>query len=231
LCYDACDEILVTTEKVKEIIVESYDLPKDKIKIIPNGVDTAIFKPINKKKNRMIYTGNIGHAQDLESVILAVKKINEQYDPSFDLYLVGDGDIKRRLKTFVKQNNSEDHVIFMGLVDRKKIPDLIAESLIGVAPLRKLKTLEYAIPTKSYEYMACGIPFIGTGMGEIERLAEESQGGLIAENGVNSIYKKILFLLNHPKEVQKMGMHGREFVKRYYDRKQISKRLLEIILM
>ncbi|RLF57356.1 MAG: glycosyltransferase WbuB [Thermoplasmata archaeon] len=230
MCYDSCDEILVTTNKVKEIISKHYDINDRKIKVIPNGVDTKVFRPLEKKqKNQLIFTGNIGHAQDLESVILAVKKINEQEDIGLDFHLVGDGDIKNQLETFVKQNNIDDHVFFTGILDRKEIPRVINESLIGIAPLKKLKTLEYAVPTKSYEYMACGIPFIGTGSGEIENIAQESGGGLIAENGVDSIYEKISYLMRHPEIRVEMGKSGRSFVKKHYDRKNIAKSLLDLI--
>ena len=230
MCYQTCDQILVTTGKVKEVIRDVYNIADEKIHIIPNGVDTSVYKPLEKKKNQMIYAGNIGHAQDLEKVILAVKKINENSNTKpFDFYLVGDGDIKQRLETFTKENHIDDHVFFKGLVDREEVPGLIAESLLGVAPLKNLKVLEYAIPTKCYEYMACGVPFIGTGKGEIEKIAVESHAGLIAKNDVDSIVEKICDLLNHPDKIEEMGFLGRMFVENHYDRRQIAKKLLAII--
>ncbi len=224
ICYRTCDEITVTTEEVKNIIKKTYSISSDKIKIIPNGVDTSIFKPCKIKKNKIIYTGNIGHAQDLKKIILAVKKINEKFPLQF--FLVGDGDIKKDLKDLVQKENLEHTVIFTGLLPRKKIPELIAESLIGVAPLKDLTTLRYALPTKVYEYMSCGIPFIGTGTGEIENLAKASEGGLVAENTVGSIYENIIYLLENEKLMEKMGKSGREFVEKYYDRKTIAKHFL-----
>jgi colanic acid biosynthesis glycosyl transferase WcaI len=230
ICYKTCDNILVTTGKVKEVIRDTYGVADDKIHIVPNGVDTSKYIPSKNKKNRMIYTGNIGYAQDLEKVIIAVKKINEDIkDRPFDFCLVGDGDIKRDLETFAKENHIDNHVFFTGPVDREEVPGLIAESLIGVAPLKNLKILEYAIPTKCYEYMACGVPFIGTGDGELEKIALESHAGLIADNEVDSIYEKICFLLNHPDQIAEMGNQGRSFVEKYYERKKIAKHLLDII--
>jgi colanic acid biosynthesis glycosyl transferase WcaI len=230
ICYGTCDQILVTTEKVEEAIRNTYGVPNDRIHIVPNGVDTTIYRPSQQKKNQLIYTGNIGYAQDLETVILSIKKINEQTkNKPFDFYLVGDGDIKRNLEAFTKKNHVDDHVFFTGLVHRERIPGLIGESLIGVAPLKNLESLEYAIPTKCYEYMGCGVPFLGTGRGEIEKLAIESHAGLIAKNDVDSICEKICYLLDHPEEREEMGRQGRNFVEKYYDRKLITKHLLDII--
>ena len=182
MCYMTCDEVLVTTGTVKEVIRDTYDIADDKIHIVPNGVDTSIYLPLKNKKNQMIYSGNIGYAQDLEKVILAVKKVNEHMkNRPFDFYLVGDGDIKQELEIFTKKNHIDNHVFFTGSVDREEVPVLIGESLIGVAPLKNLNILEYAVPTKCYEYMACGVPFIGTGNGELGKIAMESHAGLIAD--------------------------------------------------
>ena len=74
--------ICVTTEELGQDIVRTYkNIDERKIKVTPNGVDTDFFYPVNvPKKNQIIYAGNIGHAQDLEDVILAMKKVNEQFD-------------------------------------------------------------------------------------------------------------------------------------------------------
>jgi len=227
LCYRVCDELVVTTEEIKKIIKKENGISYDKIEIVSNGVDTRVFKPSNVKKNRVIYTGNIGHAQDLEKVILAVKKINEKF--SLEFYLAGDGDIKEDLEELVKKEGLEDIVTFAGVLTRDKIPGMLAESLIGVAPLRNLPSLRYALPTKAYEYMSCGIPFIGTGKGEIEHLAKSSGGGVVAESTIESIYENMIYLLENEKLMEKMGKNGREFVEKYSDRRKIAEHLLHII--
>jgi len=227
ICYDACDTILVTTEGVKKIIGLTYKISPDKIEIVPNGVDTKTFRSLKEKKNRVIYAGNIGHAQDLDKVILAVKKINEKIPLEF--YLIGDGDTKKDLEKLVKKEGLSETVIFTGLLEREQIPDLISESLIGVAPLKNLDSLRYAIPTKTYEYMSCGIPFVGTGGGEIENLAKISKAGVMAKNNVNSIYDKMMNILEDKEMMAEMGRNGREFVENFYDRKKIAEKLLCIL--
>jgi len=227
ICYRNCNKIAVTTEEIKKKIVDNYNISSDKIIILPNGADTKLFKPSTVKKSRIIYTGNIGHAQDLEKVILAVKKANEKFPLKF--YLVGDGDIKNDLEELVKKEGLKEIVIFTGSLEREKMPTLIAESLIGIAPLKNLDSLKYAIPTKVYEYMACGIPFIGTGTGEIEHLVKESGVGIVAENTVESIYEHMIHLLENEELIKKMGRQGREFVEKYYDRRKIAEHLLHSI--
>ena len=227
MCYFVCDGITVTTEQIKNIIGETSDVPVDKIKVISNGVDTKIFTPLKIKKNRIIYSGLLGHAQELEKVFLAIKKLHEKFPIEF--YVVGDGDTKKNLEAAVKKEGLEGIVIFTGRLPRDQIPGLIAESLIGVAPLKDLVSLRYAIPTKIYEYMACGIPFIATGGGEIERLARDSGAGVVAESSVESIYEHMVYLLDNEPLRDTMGVKGREFVENCCNREKITEELIRFI--
>lgn len=225
ICYSNADMICVTTEELGQDIMKTYkNIDERIIKVTPNGVDTDFFYPVDvPKKNQIIYAGNIGHAQDLEDVILAMKLVNERFD--LKLLIVGNGDIKGYLEKVTIENRLTDYVEFPGLLPREDIPRLLSESLIGVAPLKKLKTLEYAIPTKAYEYMACGIPFVGCGEGEIRKLAETSGGGVIAENSPEDIAEAILRLLENPQKRAEMGRMGRAFVEKNVSRKLIAANL------
>ncbi len=229
ICYSNADLICVTTHELGQRILRTYkNIDENKIKITSNGVDTRYFYPISiEKKNQIIYAGNVGYAQDLEKVILSMKKISERNN--LRLLIVGDGDIKTQLEALTKENELMDYVKFAGLVPREEIPKMFSESLIGLAPLKKMSSLEYAVPTKAYEYMACGIPFLGCGNGEIRNLAEKSGGGVIADNSPDAIAETILYLLNNPKRISEMGANGRSFVEKFYDRKQIAMSLKENI--
>jgi len=227
ICYHNCDMITVTTEEIKKRIAETYNISIEKIIILPNGVDTKLFKPSSVKNNRLIYAGNIGHAQDLEKIILSVKKVNKKFPLEF--YLIGDGDIKNYLIELVKKEGVENIIFFTDTLDREKIPKVIAESLIGVAPLKDLASLRYAIPTKVYEYMSCGIPFLATGKGEMEYLIKVSRAGILVENDINLIYQKIINLIKNKKMIIGMGNNGRQFVEKYYDRRKIAEDFLQNI--
>lgn len=222
ICYANADMIGVTTQELGQRILGTYqNVDESKIRVISNGVDTEFFYPVGvEKKRQIIYAGNIGHAQDLENVILSMKSIIEHTDLKF--LIVGDGDIKTSLEALAKREELSDNVEFTGLVARENIPRMFSESLIGIAALKKMPSLEYAVPTKAYEYMACGIPFVGCGNGEIRSLAEISGGGIIADNSADAIAETILELLDNPERMSEMGVHGREFVKENYDRKQIA---------
>lgn len=230
LFYERADLISVTTlESVKRILQQYPELNRDKFVLISNGVDVEKFtcKP-EEKRRQIIYTGNIGHAQDLEKVILAMKEISKKHDVS--LVIVGDGDLKEQLMKTARDNGLDSCVVFKNLVPRDEVPKIISESCVGVAPLKAIDTLEYAIPTKVFEYMACGIPFVGCSRGEIANIADNSGAGIIARNDVQAIADALCHLLDNPGLAEEMGIKGRRYVKEHYDRKNIAKVLRDMVV-
>ena len=222
-CLNSADLITVTTNRLGKGIAINPGI-QEKVVVIPNGVDTDTFVPAaTVKKDQIIYAGNVGHAQDLENVMLSLPCLDREVRVRLDI--VGDGDILPDLREFARANNLEDHVVFSGVLDRREIPGRMAESRIGIAPLKRTRMLEYAAPTKVYEYMACGIPFIGCGRGEIEQIARESGAGVIADNDPESIKNAIASLISDPEEMARRGEAGRDYVVKFYDRRRIAERL------
>ncbi len=229
ICLRFADMISITTRKMKDKLKNKYRLQEnEKFLFLPNGVDTDDFYPINvDKKDQIIYAGLLGHAQDIESPILAMKELRDRHD--FLFRIVGDGDKKEELERLVKSNGLEDSVIFEGLVSRDKIPELLSKSKIGIAPIKGIESLDYAVPSKIFEYMACELPYISSGIGEVRRLTEESGAGLVAENGPESFLEKLNYLLDDEERLAKMGKKGRTFVEENYNRRKIALRLKEAI--
>ncbi|BAI62608.1 putative glycosyltransferase [Methanocella paludicola SANAE] len=230
LCYTRTDLICVTTEETKKKILARYDhLQPEKIVVVPNGVDISRFYPQGEKKPaQLIYTGNVGYAQDLETAVLAMGTVGRTHRAL--LLIVGEGDMKERLKSLVQEKGLGNYVIFKDLVPREEIPRLISESYLGLAPLKDIESLEYAIPSKVYEYMACGIPFVGCGKGEIVNIAVRSKAGIITDNVPESIADAIGKLLDDPGKVAGMGRGGREYVTQYCERKAIARKFYEYIV-
>jgi glycosyltransferase involved in cell wall biosynthesis len=231
LFYRRSDLVTVTTQESAERILRSYPgLARDKFVLVSNGVDTEKFcRPAAKKKPQIIYSGNIGHAQDLEKVILAMGEVSKRHDVR--LVILGDGDLKGPLVRTTRELGLDDRVIFKDLVPRDEVPALISESCIGVAPLKDIETLEYAVPTKVFEYMACGVPFVGCSRGEIASIARLSGAGVIARNDAHAIAETICGLLEDPGLMAAMGDNGRRYVKEHYDRRNIALVLREKIIL
>jgi len=221
------DRITVTTSMLGDRLADRYLLDRDKIVHLPNGVDTEEFKPTDSEPEpTIVYTGNVGHAQDLESCIQAMSRLEH---PNATLKIVGDGDVKGELEALARKEGLNRAVEFSGLVPRKKVPKILNEAMIGVAPLKSDDSLEYAVPTKAYEYMAFGLPVVATGVGEIKSLMDESDGGYHLENDPEKMANVFQTLLSDWELRTEMGKRGREHISNKYDRSMIAKKLNKLL--
>lgn len=217
------DRITVTTSVLGDKLAEQYSLDREKIIHLPNGVDIDEFDPTESDPDpTIVYTGNVGHAQDLESCILAMSRIDH---PDATLKIVGDGDIKRDLEELVQRKGLSESVEFTGLVEREEIPKILDEAMIGIAPLKSSDTLEYAVPTKAYEYMASELPVVATGIGEIAALIKDSKGGVLVSNDPDEIASTFDRLTHNHEQRVSLGQNGRRYVIENYDRKNVAKKL------
>lgn len=170
----------------------------------------------------IIYTGNLGSAQDLESCVRAMSHLS--HDGAV-LRLVGGGDVESDLRRLTADLGLDDRVEFVGVVPRDDVPPLLADATVGIAPLEDSDELAYAMPTKVYEYMASGLPTLVTGRGEIRRFVEESGGGVWAANDPRDIADRLDELLADDQLRRRLAEDGRAHVTANYDRAAIARDL------
>ncbi len=219
------DRITVTTTVLGDRLADQYGVRDSKIVHLPNGVDTAEYEPEDADPDSdptIVYTGNVGHAQDLEACVRAMSAVDSS---DATLLIVGDGDKADELKRLVEDDGLGDRVKFTGLVPRADIPGILNDAMIGVAPLKRMETLEYAVPTKAYEYMSCELPVVATGVGEIESLIDESGGGVFVENDPEALAEVFDTLLEDEELRGSLGANGREHMIERYDRGVVASRL------
>ena len=219
---NTADLVTVTTEETKTALRSQYDL-RTPVEVIPNGVDVHSFDPGSKERSPVvIYTGTIGHCQDLESCVAAMEYVE---DEAVTLKIVGDGDVRDKLEEMTAERGLEDRIEFTGFVDRERVPDLLASAAIGVAPIKPDESLRYAVPTKVYEYMSCELPVLAVGDGALKNIVETSRGGIVAGNDPVDVANKIDLLASDPALRDELGENGRRHMQRKYDREAISAEL------
>ena len=227
LVLRTADRVTVTTRVLGEDLVDRYGIDEGSVRHLPNGVDTETFRPTEADREpTIVYAGNVGHAQDLEACVRAMSSVGT---PDATLRIVGDGDTRDRLERLVAEEGLGDRVEFTGLVPRERIPEVLDGAMIGVAPLKRDDTLEYAVPTKAYEYMACELPVVATGVGEVETLIEESGGGLFVDNDAERLAAAFDDLLSDPERRAALGDSGRTHMVERYDRGVVARELGRVL--
>jgi glycosyltransferase involved in cell wall biosynthesis len=236
----AADRVSVTTEGNGRRLRETYGQSlAGKLLHVPNGVDTDTFRPAGDEASTadgtaagdeastadrptIVYTGNLGSAQDLESCVRAMAHLENE---DAVLTLVGNGDRKAALQRLVSDLGLDDRVEFMGTIPRAEVPAVLNRATVGVAPLKDSEELAYAMPTKVYEYLACKLPTLVTGRGEVERFVEASGGGVHAENDPERIADRLDELLADPARRRRLAEQGHEYVTARHGRRAIASSL------
>ncbi|MBL7086266.1 MAG: glycosyltransferase family 4 protein [Candidatus Cloacimonetes bacterium] len=239
--YNICEKIIVISKYQKNDIIKKGFQPS-KIKIIYNGTDIKLLE--NKieepkdlklkyaKKGTFValYAGNFGLAQNLETLLTAVQKLEFE---NVKLLLIGSGPKEKELKQRANSMNLKS-IEFVHEIPREKIDEYLFIADCGVIPLRKLSLFWGALPSKLFDYMACGLPILLGIEGEAKDVIEKSKAGICFEPEDSAdLAEKIIWMKNHPKERIEMGKRGRKFVEKYYNRekqaKELEKELLKLV--
>jgi glycosyltransferase involved in cell wall biosynthesis len=135
------------------------------------------------KRNRhpgltLVYAGNLGRFQDLETVIRAAHRLSKL--ERFRLLIAGSGVHEEHLKKLVTELRANDTIQFLGRLDREQIPALYAEADFQVVPLKNLDIFAGTIPSKFQAGLASGLPLITTVKGDVTRLVNEHGLGFSA---------------------------------------------------
>ena len=218
-CWKKANLLLVnsvtTSERIKQILGKN----STNIKYLPFSPDLDIFqKHNNKKEKQIVYIGNFGISQALEVLINAMPIIISKI-PEINLKLYGGGFCESKIRNLVKELKLEKSIHFFNPVSRNEIPSILSKSLIGIVSLQDNEGLRSAIPTKTFEYLACSLPIVAYGKSdELKRIIEESNAGIyIDNNNEKEIGNSLIKLLSDEEKLKKYSENGRKFMEQKID--------------
>lgn len=205
-----------------------------KLHIIPNFVDTDLYKPLNSKlvlptlfgeenkKIKILYAGNIGFFQDWGPVIFAAKELLSE---NIEFWIIGEGVQKDYLEEEVRGNNLTNVRIFP-YQRRELIPTINNHADIHFIAINKEMEQE-GFPSKVYTIMACAKPLIvvtGESTPLFSFLNEKNCAELVTQNRNVNFTNSIRKLANNKQLRDEMGGNGyREIIAKYSKKVVVSK--------
>lgn len=158
-----------------------------KIKVVPNGVNTNQFRPLNKEEHKKWvenYFGvclsselniiNVGRLSQEKGLRYLVKSV-EYLTPTNRLFLAGDGPEKKELKKLVGKLGLDNNVIFLGKIAHEKLPELLNAMDVFVLPAISMEGFSNSM----LEAMACGLPIVTTPIGAGPEVIKEEIGVVV----------------------------------------------------
>jgi glycosyltransferase involved in cell wall biosynthesis len=228
----------VTRSFMDDVIRKEADPAR--VHFLPNGTIPEFFNPErnNIELRRQLgleekfvvgFCGNHGIAQGLPEILEAARLLKDYNELRF--LFIGEGPVKSKLLE-MKARHNLDNVLLLPQVPITEVAFYINSADIMLVPLKRDQIFSAFIPSKMFDFMACGKPIILTVDGEARSILEESGGGVYVEpDNPRSLAVVLNTLRENPNRLIDMGHHGREYVLRHYLRDQQAKRLEDILAM
>ncbi|MDD2331802.1 MAG: glycosyltransferase [Candidatus Cloacimonetes bacterium] len=157
------------------------------------------------------YVGNITYQRGLAHIIKAIENIDCVF------HLAGNYE-PQSFRSELTKLPAWQKVIEHGFVDRKKTRELISQSCFGIILLLPLPNHIDALPTKAFEYMACGRAVLVPDFPIWQGIVAQNECGLCVNPlDTGEIGRAIDNLLSNPDQAREMGERGRKLVIQKYN--------------
>ncbi|HIJ94479.1 MAG TPA: glycosyltransferase family 4 protein [Desulfuromonadales bacterium] len=227
--YRGCDKILMSSQGfITSILAKAsksanpdyfpnWQEPEYSMaKIIPENLPEGF---------RIVFAGNIGSAQNFETIISVAEKLKGNLDIQW--VILGDGRCLEWVKEQVELRNLSSSFHLKGRYPAEMMPSFFAQADIMLVTLKRDPAFALTVPGKIQSYMACGRPIVAALDGEGGRLIIESGAGLsVSSEDVDALADAIMTMYHMPKdEREAMGKNGKDYCEENFDRDKLLNRL------
>ncbi len=235
--YHQATHILVNSPAYRTHLIKE-GIPENKVSFIAYGADIESFNPdvdgseVRRElelENKVVvtYTGALGLANDIYTILRAAKIIEEK-SSSICIVLVGNGIEKQRLVKAANELNLKN-VIFAGTYPKTRMPEVLASADICLATLQNIPMFKTVYPNKVFDYMAAGKPIVLGINGVIREVIEEAGCGLFVPPGNETqLAQAIMELSNAPQHSKLLGLSGRSYAEEYFNRRLQLQRMVSL---
>lgn len=215
-------KVMKDIDQVWVMIEESYDrlvsmgVAKDKVRIVSNTPEidrflkeshTADNAQTIDNRYQMIYVGLLNPSRGLDTVIRAVGKY-VKINPNFQLKIVGRGKAEKEYKLLTNELELSDHIEFLGWVENSQVPNLIANSDVGIVSHHKCSHWDNTIPNKLFDYMAAKKPVIVSNVIPMQRIVNMTNCGRVYQDYDENDLCDVIHELSDPAVRSSLAQNG-----------------------
>jgi glycosyltransferase involved in cell wall biosynthesis len=232
------DRVVAIGETMRRRLIDK-GTPPERITVIPNWVDTSSVVPQPKDNpwSReagladgfvVAHSGNVGHAQDLDSLIRAATFMRDL--PDLKIAIIGSGARYMELVDLAERLEA-DSVTFLPYQPREVLSMSLSAADVHVVGLAK-GLAGYVVPSRLYGIMAAGRPVVVAADEDSEtaQLVAEVGCGVVVPPGRPELLAAVLRRAHAGEfDLHEMGRRGREFALRAADRSIAVERYRELL--
>lgn len=210
----------------------------DKLVYFPNSIDTSSAGasgsiPVELQRElescfSVVFAGNLGTAQSLESIVEAAKLLKDE--SGLKIILVGSGSMSKWAAE-QKILYHLDNLTLAGRFPMDAMPEIFSRASVLLVSLKDEEIFSYTVPSKVQAYLAAGRPIIASLRGEGARVIQESGAGVtcMPDDGQALADSILLVKSSSLGQLEEMGKAGKDYFNEHYDMDIQATRLIEIL--
>ena len=212
--------VVAVSDSLRDMLVTSYGLERSRVHVVPNGVNTELFRPMERSACRhelgleedASILGFVGSLAPWQGVDVLIRTLSELRSARRDVrvLIIGEGPDRHRLEGLVEAEELRDWVTFTGSVPYRDVPKYIGAFDLAVSLKPPMLP---GSPLKVREYMACARPVIASRGTQYDfAIVEQSGGGTLVEStNTREIARTIADLLSDKARLKEMGARGHDY--------------------
>lgn len=210
------DKVVAICQGLKKDLV-GRGISPDKIFVVPNGVDTERFKPVEKDaglvrelgldgKTVFGFVGSMFNFEGLEVLVQAVAALDGETRENIRVLLVGEGESHGRIKSMVDAQKLSGIIKLVGRVPHDQVDSYYSVIDAFVYPRISKRITELVTPLKPLEAMAMGKAVVMSNVGGLMELLDVEECGMLFEAGnAHSLAQVMADLASNPVKVKTFG--------------------------
>lgn len=225
LSYRFSDAIFVTTATDKEYIQSAYGIQQEKVKIVPNAVDTDVFTPPAVMRNwgagvKLICVGRLVSMKNFQSLIVAAKALQR----CVEIILIGDGEFKQQLQNLSTRESVP--VTFLSFTQNDDVARRMQAAHIFVIP----QLYGSGMSKVMLEAMSCGLITIASDIQAHRDVLTDGVNGFLCDADPISLRTCLERVLSMSADaLAKISKCARQDIMEKYSMKSIAQQELEIL--
>tara|TARA_B100001059_G_scaffold219955_1_gene241484 strand:- start:7711 stop:8907 length:1197 start_codon:yes stop_codon:yes gene_type:complete len=235
LIYKNSHKILVQSEGFIDSIIQK-GISRDKILNLPNWAEDLYFESSSKSKYQdlipkgfvVMFAGNIGDAQDFNSILQAAKL--SKTEESIKWVIIGDGRKLSWLKKQIVDLELENKITLLGRYPVEEMPNFFIHADLMLVSLKRKEIFSLTVPSKIQSYMAFGKPIVGMLDGIGAKIIKDSNCGYYGGAGdFKMLHQNVINAYSEgASKLIKKGSNGKDYYDRHFSKKKVIDTLINI---
>lgn len=226
--YSKMDKILVTSKSFIDYLEESFNIEKEVFDYLPQYAEAIFdFELCQKNENSkidLLFAGNIGKAQSIDTIIEAANILKDNKKVFF--HLVGDGQELERLKEKVNELGL-NNVIFYGRKPLDEMPLYYKKADAMLVTLCGDSLISSTLPGKVQSYMAAGKPIICAANGETQEVISNANCGFCGPADNAKMLAKNIEKFVKCNNKRELGNNAYNYYKKNFDKDYFITKLID----